>query len=134
MQALGAELQLQIRPGSLVTLRGELGAGKSVLARAIIHASGFKGRVKSPTYTLVETYCVSDAPTAIASIAHLDLYRLVDPEELHFLGFDDVLADNQLVLIEWPERADDALPEAQMDIVINYADDGGRTVTVAIRD
>lgn len=132
MLALGAKLCQKIRPGSLITLRGELGAGKSFLARAIIHAAGFKGRVKSPTYTLIETYQIPDALTSITTIAHLDLYRLNDPEELHFLGFDDVFLANDLVMIEWPERAADSLPGAQLDIAIDYAVEGGRRVTVSV--
>lgn len=140
MLALGVKLSQQIKPGSLITLRGELGAGKSFLARAIIHAAGFKGRVKSPTYTLIETYQIPDALTSIASVAHLDLYRLNDPEELHYLGFDDVFLTSDLVMVEWPERADGLLPAAQIDIAIDYlfssgsenGAEGGRRVTVSV--
>lgn len=131
MQALGKELLGQLAPGSLVTLRGDLGAGKSVLARAMIHAAGFTGRVKSPTYTLIETYPVAGAQHSISSIAHLDLYRLDDPDELHYLGFDDVLANNDLVLIEWPEKAAGLLPKSQMAISIEYNEDGGRCVSIS---
>ncbi len=132
MLELGAKLCQQIKPNSLITLRGELGAGKSFLARAIIHAAGFKGRVKSPTYTLIESYQIPDALTSIATIAHLDLYRLNDPEELHYLGFDDVFLTNDLVLVEWPERAVGLLPGAQVDIAIDYLAQGGRRVTVSV--
>jgi len=100
MITLGQQLASRLPPRLLVTLSGELGAGKSVLARAIIEALGVTERIKSPTYTLLETYQVEGH-----RIAHLDLYRLDDPEELQYLGFDDVLAEHNLILIEWPEKA-----------------------------
>ncbi len=128
MQSLGQTLARRLQLPAIVTLSGELGAGKSVLARAIIHALGYSGAVKSPTYTLVETYA-----TANCSIAHLDLYRLADPEELHYIGFDDVVSQHDLVLIEWPEQAGDFLPEADLAIAIDYAVNLVRRVTVRSR-
>ena len=130
MQVLGHKLLLQMSCGGIITLTGELGAGKSVLARAIIHAAGFKGRVKSPTYTLVESYAIEKPVNAIRRIAHLDLYRLADPEELHYLGFDDVLTDHDLALIEWPERAGSQYFKATLHICIEYLDTGGRKVLI----
>ena len=130
MQDLGASLVTQITSGALLTLRGELGAGKSVLARAMIHAAGYEGGVKSPTYTLIESYALTSPRGEIRRIAHLDLYRLADPEELHYLGFDDVLDSHDLVLIEWPEKAGDLMPPASIRINIEYAPEGGRIVTI----
>ncbi|MBX2835761.1 MAG: tRNA (adenosine(37)-N6)-threonylcarbamoyltransferase complex ATPase subunit type 1 TsaE [Gammaproteobacteria bacterium] len=104
---------------AVVFLSGELGAGKSVFARAVIHSLGFRGGVKSPTYTLVETYTTSQW-----RIAHLDLYRLVSSEELHYIGFEDIVANHDLLLIEWPERGEDALPEPTHQLLIEYADTG----------
>lgn len=140
MSSLGENLCRQIKPGSLITLRGELGAGKSFLARAIIHAAGFKGRVKSPTYTLIESYEIPDSLTPLKRIAHLDLYRLTDPEELYFIGFDDVFLNNDLVMVEWPERAADLLPVANIDIAIDYCvqkvtengTEDGRSLTISV--
>lgn len=120
MQALGASLALCLPVGALLTLQGELGAGKSVLARAIIHALGFSGRVKSPTYTLLETYTLKSPQTDINSVAHFDLYRIADPQELYYLGFDDVLAGHDLVMIEWPQRATGLLPDESIAITITY--------------
>jgi len=131
MRALGKQLAGVLGKGTLVNLAGELGVGKSVLARAIIHAAGYQGRVKSPTYTLLEIYVVEHPQTALERIAHLDLYRLADPDELNYLGFDDVLDECDLVMIEWPERAADLLPEASVQISIQYANDDARLVSIA---
>ena len=145
MQLLGAELASLLPRRSLVTLSGELGAGKSVLVRSAIHACGYTGRVKSPTYTLIETYeCANGVgasqPTGVSDsthaergerrrVAHLDLYRLTDPDELEYLGFDDVLETHDLVFIEWPEQGAQRLPVATLHVLIEYADSGARKVS-----
>jgi len=131
MQQLGAELASELTGNTLIMLDGELGVGKSVLVRALIHALGYAGRVKSPTYTLIESYEIEANQTGITRIAHLDLYRLADPEELEYLGFDDVLDNHQLVLIEWPEKALERLPAAQINIRISYADNHSRCVEIS---
>jgi tRNA threonylcarbamoyladenosine biosynthesis protein TsaE len=123
--ALGRQLAGTLIKPFVVTLAGEPGAGKSVLARAIIHALGCKSAVKSPTYTLVETYVVDHW-----RIAHMDLYRLQDPDELQCIGFRDIVADTDLLLIEWPERAVAALPDVDLAILIRYAG-AGRSVRFA---
>ncbi len=91
----------------VVALHGDLGAGKSTLARAIARGLGIEGPVPSPTFNLLFRY---DAPRGI-SLAHLDLYRLRQPEEVWDLGWAELPAENELVLIEWPERARTLLPE-----------------------
>jgi len=121
MQSFGKQLARALPDKALVTLAGELGAGKSVLARAMIHSLGYEGRVKSPTYTLIETYEATDAKNSVTRIAHLDLYRLSDPAELDYLGFDDVMISNNLVIIEWPEQGEGRLPVATLDMQIEYA-------------
>lgn len=123
MQQLGVVLAGSLNRGSIVTLSGELGAGKSVLARAILHALGYPGRVKSPTYTLMETYMIDAPGGSIRSVAHLDLYRLADAEELHYLGFDDVIASFDLILIEWPEMAKSALQKVDVSISMNIIEE-----------
>ena len=129
MQLLGRELARCVPKGSLWTLSGELGAGKSVLVRALIHALGFKGRVKSPTYTLIEIYEVADRVDGlINNIAHLDLYRLQDPAELDYVGFDDVIRENDLIMIEWPEQGGDRVPHPDLHISISYAGEDQRLV------
>ncbi len=112
----GSRLALQLQMPATVGLSGELGVGKTVLAQAVIGALGFSGNVKSPTYTLVETYITKNW-----RIAHLDLYRLTDPEELHFIGFQDIVAAHNLLLIEWPEKAVNMLPPLDLHITIEYA-------------
>ncbi len=119
MEAFGATLADFIENGALVTLSGNLGAGKTTLTRGFMHAIGHKGAVKSPTYTLVEPYEITGR-----RVMHFDLYRLSDPEELEFLGFRDYLDGSTTCLIEWPEKAAGYLPEPDLAISIGVVKDG----------
>ncbi|MGB0358401.1 MAG: tRNA (adenosine(37)-N6)-threonylcarbamoyltransferase complex ATPase subunit type 1 TsaE [Litorivicinaceae bacterium] len=103
----------------LVTLTGNLGAGKSHLARAFLKKLGVTDAIPSPTYTLCETYPISKKLT----VSHMDLYRLEDPEELELMGFRDML-DGQGLLIEWPERAGPLLPVPDLDVHLIWHDEG----------
>ena len=103
---------------AVVFLRGELGAGKSTLARAWLRALGVQGAIRSPTYTLVEHYPLPRGGKAL----HLDLYRIGDAGELEFLGLDD--AGASLWLVEWPERGASALPAADLQVELALAGDG----------
>lgn len=132
MQEFGRGLSKALPEGALVTLSGELGAGKSVLARSIIHSLGYEGRVKSPTYTLIETYEIENAAGDISQVAHLDLYRLSDPEELDYLAFDDVLQASSLVLIEWAEMGGDRVPAGALHVHIEYADNDSRVIKLTV--
>ncbi len=123
MEAFGAKLAEVADKGALVTLSGNLGAGKTTLTRGFIHAVGHTGAVKSPTYTLVEPYDINGR-----NIMHFDLYRLSDPEELEYLGFRDYLDGTSLCLIEWPEKANGFLPEPDLAISINVVK-GGRQIS-----
>jgi tRNA threonylcarbamoyl adenosine modification protein YjeE len=122
--ALGGALAaaLPAACGLRLDLRGDLGAGKSSLARALLRALGVQGTIRSPTYTLVERY-----PLAAGEAVHLDLYRIAEPGELEFLGIDD-LGEARLMLVEWPERAGDALPAADLEIRLAVAGDGREAV------
>jgi len=100
----------------VVYLTGDLGAGKSVFARSVLQALGVDGVIKSPTYTLVEQYAVATG----LHVAHLDLYRLNDPEELYYIGFDDIVETCNLLMIEWPEKGQGQLPKPSHDVIIEY--------------
>lgn len=109
---------------AVVHLQGDLGAGKTTLARALLRALGVEGPVRSPTYTLLELY-----DTAQGEVAHLDLYRIADPEELEFLALDELAAEARLWLVEWPQRGHGMLPA--VDLVLHLAVDGaGRSATL----
>ena len=109
-QRLAAQLAALPLSGS-VWLAGDLGAGKTTLTRYWLQALGNIGAVKSPTYTLVEPYSIQQNDGTIKPVYHADLYRLQDPEELSFIGFDEYLDEpNALVIIEWASRADNYLP------------------------
>lgn len=118
--ALAAELRVRLpadTAGWLVLLEGELGAGKSSFARALIAALGHAGPVPSPTYTLVEPYEVPGV-----TVYHIDLYRVSRKEELPFLGFDEL--DDGLRLIEWPERVPGLASAADLRLRLTYAGAG----------
>lgn len=105
--------------GWLILLQGELGAGKSTLARALLSALGHDGLVPSPTYTLVEPY---ELPRG--NVYHVDLYRISSGDELHFLGFDELREG--LMLVEWPERVPDLVDDADLLVALTYDGDGRR--------
>ena len=106
-----------------VWLAGDLGAGKTTLTRYWLQALGHTGAVKSPTYTLVEPYSIEQEDGLIKPVYHADLYRLQDPEELSFIGFDEYLDEpNALVIIEWASRADSYLPPPTLFIDMTQAD------------
>jgi tRNA threonylcarbamoyladenosine biosynthesis protein TsaE len=114
--ALAARLAPHLRDGGVIYLSGELGAGKSTFARALLGALGVCERIKSPTYSLIETYFVD----ALA-VHHLDLYRIADPGELEWLGLADLVAEPYLLLVEWPERAGAALPPPDLTVQLVHA-------------
>ena len=119
MLAYGEALARELPRTALVFLEGDLGAGKTTLARGILRGLGFDGHVKSPTYTLVEPYGFSDI-----QVYHFDFYRIKDPRELDFIGLDEFLAEEAIKLIEWPERAAGYLPAADVVIRIRRKDAG----------
>lgn len=114
--AIGAQLAACCPPSAVVYLHGDLGTGKTTLVRGLLRALGYAGAVKSPTYTLLEPYRIG-----ARSVYHLDLYRLASPDELDYLGLRDLLADDALFLVEWPEQGRGGLPPA--DLVIELAHD-----------
>jgi tRNA threonylcarbamoyladenosine biosynthesis protein TsaE len=119
MLAYGASLAEAIAPDELIFLEGEMGAGKTTLARGILRGLGFSGHVKSPTYTLVEPY-----EFAASRVYHFDFYRIRAPEELEYIGLDDLLAERAIKLVEWPEKAFGRLPTPNRIIRIRAHGDG----------
>ena len=119
MVALGEQIGRALTPPLVVFLRGELGMGKTTLARGILRAFGHRGAVKSPTYTLVEPYRLQEM-----TLYHFDLYRLGDPEELEYMGMRDYFDNESVLLVEWPERGEGFLPPADVEIRIEKAGTG----------
>lgn len=119
--ALGAALAASLPARAVLHLKGELGAGKTTLARGLLRALGVEGPVRSPTYTLVERY-----PTAHGLVLHLDLYRIAEAGELEFLGLDDDAVDARLWLVEWPERGAGRLPAPDLVLQLSMDGDGRR--------
>lgn len=123
---LGQWLAATRPPRAVVQLQGDLGAGKSTLARALLRALGVQGAIRSPTYTLVERYPLSDGTEAW----HLDLYRIGQAEELDFLGLDEGTAS--LWLVEWPERGAGALPPTDLVVALDIEGQGRRARLSAV--
>ncbi len=118
---LGTELAPLLRSGGVVYLCGDLGAGKTYLARAVLVGLGYQGRVKSPTYTLLEPYELE-----ALTVYHMDLYRLSEPEELEFLGVRETMEQTVLSLIEWPDHGLGYVAHPDLVIDLAYSGDGRR--------
>jgi tRNA threonylcarbamoyladenosine biosynthesis protein TsaE len=113
--ALGAALAPGIVPGRVLHLSGELGAGKTTLARGLLRALGYQGRVKSPTYGLVELYSLSSL-----NLYHFDFYRFKDRQEWLSSGFRDYFNPETACLVEWPERANGLLPPPDLAVTLEF--------------
>ncbi len=114
----GERLGRQLRAPVIVTVAGELGAGKTTLVRAICRGYGVTDEVTSPTFALVHEY-----GGGARTVYHLDLYRLDDPDDLTNIGWDDIVASDAVVIVEWPERAGERLPADHVPIVLEHLPD-----------
>ncbi len=124
MEALGRRIGKSCVPGSVVSLRGSLGAGKTVLAKGVARDLGIQEAIVSPTFTLVQEY------EGRIPMYHMDLYRITSEEDFQMIGGEDMLYSDGVCLIEWSEIIDDILPNGTLFIDIKVNDDQSRTVTL----
>ncbi len=131
--ALGASLAHALQPGLTIYLHGDLGAGKTALTRAMLHALGYVGHVKSPTYTLAEPYIVNIRGEAV-NVIHFDLYRMGSAEEFLDAGFREYFNQQTICIIEWPEKAETVLPPPDISISLAVAGEGRDVELHALSD
>jgi tRNA threonylcarbamoyladenosine biosynthesis protein TsaE len=125
----GARLARGIAPGRVLQLRGDLGSGKTMLARGLLRALGHAGRIKSPTYTLVELY-----PLSSLNLYHFDLYRFNNRAEWLSSGFREYFNSHSACIVEWPERAGDLLAPPDVEVQLEFEGDGRRARALARSD
>ncbi|HEY5800362.1 MAG TPA: tRNA (adenosine(37)-N6)-threonylcarbamoyltransferase complex ATPase subunit type 1 TsaE [Burkholderiaceae bacterium] len=130
---LGAKLAGALAPGLTIYLHGDLGAGKTALTRALLHAAGHQGKVKSPTYTLAEPYAI-DLDGRRVNVIHFDLYRLAGGEEFLDAGFREDFNKDNICIVEWPEKAEGVLPPPDIAVFLRVAGDGREVELHAMSD
>jgi tRNA threonylcarbamoyladenosine biosynthesis protein TsaE len=126
-QVAGNEFALTLRPGDVVALRGELGAGKTTFVRGVVEGlGGSSGAVSSPTFAIVHSY---ESP--IAPVHHIDGYRIRSEAELDEMGFDEYFDGESIVLVEWPDRVQTRLPAKLLQVTIEHDDETCRRITIS---
>ena len=123
-QALGAALAAQLEPDDVLLLLGDMGAGKSEFTRGLARGLGVTGYVTSPTFTIMQLHDSGRLP-----LYHFDWYRLSDVEELYELSMDEYLHAGGVAVIEWPSRAEEAIPDTYLEVSIEPVDDSTRRIT-----
>lgn len=131
--ALGASLARTLAPGLAIYLHGELGAGKTTLTRALLHAAGHAGHVKSPTYTLCEPYTIPLGGKPV-DLFHFDLYRMKSPDEFLDAGFREHFNDSSICIVEWSENGDAVLPPPDITIFLTVSGEGRHVELNALSD
>jgi len=132
---LGRALAALCPPQCLIFLRGDLGTGKTTLSRGFLRGLGYRGRVKSPTYTLLEPYDINSVDEqTVRLVYHFDLYRLADPEELAYIGAEDCFAAQAVSLVEWPQQGEGMLPPADIEILLEYKNSSRQVQLLAATD
>lgn len=131
--ALGVSLARALAPGLTIYLHGDLGAGKTTLTRALLHAAGYAGHVKSPTYTLAEPYSLTIAGKPI-QVIHFDLYRMASAEEFLEAGFREEFNESNVCIVEWPEKAETVLPQPDINVFLEVSGCGRDVKLEALTD
>ncbi len=121
----GKALSQMLIPGAILLLEGDLGAGKSVLARGIISSLGYKGAVTSPTFTIMNEYRTTPP------VYHFDMYRLEEPEQLYDIGYEEYLFGDGISIIEWPSKMEYLYPESYVRVNIEHVSANERRITVS---
>ena len=118
MKSFATTMAHYLEPATIIFLKGELGVGKTTFVRAVLNSLGHHDKVKSPTYALVEPYCINGI-----NLFHFDLYRINNAQELYFIGMDEYFSPNSICLIEWPEKAGAFLPIPDIIFSLTFSHD-----------
>jgi tRNA threonylcarbamoyladenosine biosynthesis protein TsaE len=132
-EALGRALAHVLQPGLAIYLQGDLGTGKTALTRAMLHAAGHTGHVKSPTYTLAEPYGIK-LDERMVTLIHFDLYRMLSADEFLDAGFREHFSPNTICVVEWPEKGDAVLPRPDIEISLSVQGHGREVELRALSD
>ena len=129
--AVAAKLASTLKPGDVVCLEGDLGAGKTTFTQGLAAALGVRGRVTSPTFCIVQEHAAADAAhTRIPLFVHMDLYRLDSEEDVEAIGWEDYLSRGAAIAVEWPERAGGLVPPDAIRVKIESMGEDSRRVTI----
>ncbi len=124
-EKIGSEFAKTLKKGDVIAFTGDLGAGKTAFSRGILNGLGYKGRVTSPTFAVANEY-----HTDLFDVVHFDMYRILEPETLFELGFDEYLDSKRIILIEWSENITDALPDHKLVSIKYGAEPDDRIITI----